>query len=681
MKCPKCGAELRENDRFCGSCGCRVGEQAPAANEAQTPEAVPQNPVPKKSHAKLIGIIAAVIAVAVIGAGAVLVWNNIRPDTEKQLVYVKDGILYYTGNMDKDKDPIEIYDGHEDDCIYDAKLSGDQQYLFFICGEDRSSRLYRVELQKLTANENKNDKYIEEIDSHVTSYDVYESGEVLYYGESGDFCYYDGKENTDIDGDVNSNFRFKDIIYYIKSSETEEGKLCYFDLGSKKVAEIDDCDSVVDYNENEVLYTRGESGDYDLYLAEIGKKPIKLAKEISQIESGDVNTGVIYYLRESGMQKTYYDFVEDPYAEEDEKAQEPDVKDYLTKSSPKKALSDYMYDDYREYKDSFYDYYCYYNDDYGMYVYYDYELDNGSVYYLIDKDKKTWSLFDYDAYDKACKAYEDVDERIQLRKSLKEKDFNITFYDLCCYTAKGGEKIVASAVTDCNAEAVNQICMYQKIEEENSKKVCSIDEIGYVSDVDTYLYEDETNEDQQYYMLVDGKEQKMDAAITDATFVDSDDGKTIMIVCYKEDVSELYAYENKSGELKKTGKVCSDYSYGFWDGDLFYYSTDDGDYCAYSNGKSKVILKDVESAYMPEEGIYTAYTDYHNETDNKLKIFNGKDEVLVDRDVYEYAYVNEKRIVYIKNGDLYVYRGEDKNRRIARDVSDFCCEGASEISW
>lgn len=694
MKCPKCGVELAAGAKFCGACGSKVEEQTPVqempTQEMPTQE-IPiqpqadwsqaQDPAPKKNHAKLIGVIAVAAVVALVAIGGFLVFHSLKPDTEKQLVYVKDGVLYYTGNMDKEKDPIEIYDGHEDYCDYDVELSKDQQYLFFICEEDSSERLYRVKLQKLTANEDKNDKYIEEVDSHVTGYKTVGSGKALYYRDSNDLYYYDGKETTDIDGDVISNFRSGDIVYYLKSEGDAEDMLCYFDLGSRKVTEIDDCTNVIDYNKDEVLYVQGEDQDYDLYLAKIGKKPVKLAEGISEVDSADLESGVIYYLRKVETEKSYYDYVEDPYAQEDAKAAEPDVKDFLTASSAKKALDEYVYEAYKEYRDEFYDYYCIYSDEYGMYVYYDYDYDNGKEnYYLIDTDKDKWNKLDYEGYQEAYEAYEKVGERIQLREDLKEQTFDAVSYDLCCYTAKGGEKDVVSAVVNTYTDAENQICLYQKTDEEDIAKVCSIDDLSYAGALESYLYNEESEADQPYYAMVGGKEQKLDDHITSSSFTVSDDGKTILIPCYSGDSSELYAFENKSGELKKVGKVCSNYGYGYWDGDAFYYSTDDGDYCVYSNGKSKTILKDVQSVIRQENGVYTAYTDYKDYSDNKLSVFHEKDETTVDRDVECYCYINDTRIVYRKHGDLYVYRGEDKNRRIDRDVSSFWCDGA-EVSW
>ena len=76
-----------------------------------------------------------------------------------------------------------------------------------------------------------------------------------------------------------------------------------------------------------------------------------------------------------------------------------------------------------------------------------------------------------------------------------------------------------------------------------------------------------------------------------------------------------------------------------------------------------------------------AFNQSADNSDNKLKLFAGKKEILVDRDVNDYSYINETRIVYRKDGDLYVFRGEDKNRRIDRDVSDYWCkaDGMEEV--
>lgn len=687
MKCPNCGNELLPGARFCAGCGNQIA--ASVSQPVNQPVDNPINP-PKKSHAKLIGIIVTALVVVLVGVGGYQVFHMIKPDTEKELVYVKDGRLYYTGNMDKEKDPIEVYNGHDDDCSFNAKLSKDMKYLFFICDSDDNDRLYRVNTRKLSGNETKNEKYIEEIDSRVEAYKTVGSGKALYYRETDnsgyDFYYYDGKKPLEIDSRVESNFRSGNIAYYLKSEKSsDEQILCYFDIDKKKSVEIDDCLSVLDYTEDEILYEKGEYGDSDIYIAQTGKKPKKIISGANNVESADIASGTVYYSRTVDEKKTYYDLVEDPYAGADAGISEPDIEDYLTKTSAKSAIdNDYYYEKYREDLYYFYEHYCYSDDNTGMAIYLNYDHDsNSNIYYYIDTNNDIWYLLDSDAYKIAREEYESVSDRIELREELKDTPYEYSVSDLYLYTSKGGEKKAASSVSLISVDAANQVAFYQKSEDIYSGKVCSMDDISYVSDVDDYLY-NESNDNIPVYSLINGKECKTDSDMEEAgNFLLSEDGKTLMVSCYNIDSgkSELLAYELKSGEFKKLGSVSRDYDYGYWDGNDFYYYTDDGDFCVYSKGKSKTVLKDVKDVVLEKDGNYMAFNQSADNSDNKLKLFAGKKEILVDRDVNDYSYINETRIVYRKDGDLYVFRGEDKNRRIDRDVRDYWCkaDGMEEV--
>ena len=124
MKCTNCGKELVPGVKFCASCGTA------AQSEVTTP-VVAKPKKTKKIFARVIGSIAVMAVIGAVVFGGCRVWQMLHKDVTKQLVYVKNGSLYYTGNMDKEKEPIKIYDADDDHVAFTIRLSEDQEYLFF----------------------------------------------------------------------------------------------------------------------------------------------------------------------------------------------------------------------------------------------------------------------------------------------------------------------------------------------------------------------------------------------------------------------------------------------------------------------------------------------------------------------------------------------------------------------
>ena len=192
MKCPNCGNDLIPGALFCASCGNKIPEELlhaaapqnasesvaetvePSAPEQPAASQIPMGAlvVPemetdkkKKTRTRLIGVAAVAVVVAAVGFGGFKVWNAMNPQLDKQMIYAKDGRLYFTPNVSKEKDPVEIYNAHDNETSYEIKYTKNQKYAFFLTDSEDEQRLYRVNTQKLTSNESKNDKYIEEIDS------------------------------------------------------------------------------------------------------------------------------------------------------------------------------------------------------------------------------------------------------------------------------------------------------------------------------------------------------------------------------------------------------------------------------------------------------------------------------------------------------------------------------------
>ena len=733
MKCPNCGNDLIPGALFCASCGNKIPEEllnaaAPvgetpveskpetvpvadenentenvvtatageAGNTAQTAQtAASQIPmgalvVPemetdkkKKTRTRLIGVAAVAVVVAAVGFGGFKVWNAMNPQLDKQMIYAKDGRLYFTPNVSKEKDPVEIYNAHDNETSYEIKYTKNQKYAFFLTDSEDEQRLYRVNTQKLTSNESKNDKYIEEIDSGVTDFSVLGSDRILYYRDSNsgrELNFYDGKDTKEIDSKVKAQCHSGNVVYYLRDEGDDYNyELYYYNLKTGKHGDIDECIEVADYNENEILYSVSDGDTCDIYKAKPGSEGTKIVSDVASDWTGNLDAGVISYKREIKESKSYYDFVNDPYAAEDANATEPQMDDYLTEVDPEDVLDSYAYNDYLDDRSYFYS-----NDtsmdsitinDTSYYSCYS----NSNVYYNYDNDD--FYLCDEDAYSEAYDDYYAAGNRDDLRDALKDLTFDSTSYDLYLYTSKGGEKKIAESILPIDSDPVNQIFLYRKAQDLGDEKVCSIDDLYDASDVENYIYN--SDNDSSVYVNINGKEQDM--KMTSVSMNCSEDGKTVMVVDQSgENSNELIAYKKKGGSLEKIGTVEKDYTTGSWYGNDYYYFDDNNDFYIYSNGKSKKIAKDVKVAELEDDGNFMVFDVDSSYESSDLKVLKGDEQIGKIRDVdnYRVTYVDKNCIVYITNdGDLNVYDGED-SRKIDRDVSSYwMCDDSDKATF
>ena len=623
----------------------------------------------KKTRTRLIGVAAVAVVVAAVGFGGFKVWNAMNPQLDKQMIYAKGGRLYFTPNVSKENDPVEIYNAHDNWTQFEVKYTKNQKYAFFLTDSEDEQRLYRVNTQKLTSNESKNDKYIEEIDSGVTDFSVLGSDRILYYRDSNsgrELNFYDGKDTKEIDSKVCVQYHSGNVVYYLRDEGDDDNyELYYYNLKTGKHGDIDECIEVADYNENEILYSVSDGDTCDICKAKPGSEGTKIVSDVASDWTGNLDAGVISYKREIKESKSYYDFVNDPYAAEDANATEPQMDDYLTEVDPEDVLDSYAYNNYLDDRSYFYS-----NDtsmdsitinDTSYYSCYS----NSNVYYNYDNDD--FYLYDEDAYSEAYDDYYAAGNRDDLRDALKDLTFDSTSYDLYLYTSKGGEKKIAESILPIDSDPVNQIFLYRKAQDLGDEKVCSIDDLYDASDVENYIYN--SDNDSSVYVNINGKEQDM--KMTSVSMNCSEDGKTVMVVDQSdEDSNELIAYKKKGDSLEKIGTVEKDYTTGSWYGNDYYYFDDNHDFYIYSNGKSKKIAKDVKVAELEDDGNFMVFDVDSSYESSDLKVLKGDEQIGKIRDVgyYGATYVDKNCIVYITNdGDLNVYDGED-SRKIDRDV-------------
>ena len=711
MNCTNCGSELEEGALFCTSCGMRVPEtngnaasEIPAepvasAQENQNPAAVPfqqpqvteqpYNSAPAEPSGKkhgllvagILGVLALLVVVGVVFLVKTVLFSG-KSLSEKSMVYQKDGTLYYVPNMDKEKDPIEI-DDIRGDGNWSYKFSKSGKYLY-ICARDGRNTLSRVEIGKLKAGSDKNAKYIQEIDTKVGRFDLIDDERLVYTNESGKLYYYDGKEEDEIDKDVDDfHTTSGDYIYYTISKDAGY-EYCYYDISKKdgdsicKDVQTLDCDW-----EKGLIYTFDE-GEVSRITRD-GEEETLI--EDAQRAIGDAEHGVIYFFRERQEEHTLYDFVDDPYASQDAGVTEPVFDDYWVKVSEADALSAYDKMYYAQNPDEKADFYYYLSWDYSynMNRYYNND-DNQTYYYNANEDQ--WYKYDRDAYDADCQKYYDVSDRIYLREDLKSQNYTKTYYDLYVWTESDGEKELAQSVINSNltVDTANQIIIYNKDEtaDRQMDKV-SIDSISGAYEIRErleYGYDDDSEHDAIYYVNVKGNESELDAYVSYMEV--SEDGKTAILWEQEDEETVLASYEVSSDGLERVDTIGEDVISGEWVDDSFYFTTGEDDYGnlnVYKGRETNVLVKDV---YLYDirvfgDGNTCAFKDRR---DGELRIYNSKgDDKKFTSDVEDYQYVNEKRIVYMKKDNLYVYTGKDEDRRIVRNLGSnggFLCYAKSD---
>lgn len=730
MKCTNCGTEIEEGSLFCTGCGKKVSDmvqkdiptvtvddavldeiEIPKAQNAEktasdtakqeTPKQKAQKQPKRAQNAdeaddttkkkyRLIGIIAvAVIAVVVVvlvmfmkrGSGA-------GDSNEKKLVYDQDGVLYYVPNMDKDADPIEI-DETRDDTSWGYNFSPSGKYLYYQAYNSRNM-LCRVELAKLKEGSNKNSDYIEEIDTDVEDYMLIDDERLVYRDNDSTLYYYDGKEENEIDDSVADYNLEADTIYYtIYDEDDYDASYYYYDIEKKDgdciiknadVRSIDYKTGICYVMDGDEVYEVSKNGDEERVLS-----------GIDNVVEASVESKRIYFVRERSTEKTLYDFVDDPYVDDDAaQNSEPDINDYLEEVSEETALTRQGNAFLAEFPE---DRYMYINDnsswsdELDMPAYYN--SDDDETYYF-DAAPEIWYTCDWDSYYDDRTAYEDAQTRDELRDELKNETYTWNYTDLYVWNQGSDEQELVESIDadSLSIDCDHQILYYRKAQTDDSKQndQISIDNIydtdsvrewlnGYSDDEDDYDDEDDedySEPDATYYVMVGTKEQEMDAYVSGMHV--SDDGKNVILWIYEDDEDTLYDYNVTSDGLKEAGKVTDHVYRGSWVGDSYYYMTSDddeyGDLAVYKNQKSTTLAKNISlySVNVYADGNTCAYKDY-DDMDLRLYDSNGND-TKIGKDIDSYSYINANRIVYQKNDNLYVYTGKDEDRRIVRDMAE-----------
>lgn len=635
MKCLKCGAQLPDGAKFCGSCGCKVEVPAqaiaprkPTAPVSQpTQKAVTVEPDHGAAAARkgklpllILGVVILLVVLAVVFFG--MLGGGSHKDA---YILLKDGHYQLLTNLNKGN-LIDIASlKSDDDTSGIVRFSKDGKYIYFFTkynDDTNTGTLCRTDYGKLKANSSKNDQYIETIASNAqTSITQMKDNTLLYFNGDNTLYYFDGKGSTQIAKNV-TDVRCPDskndneVLYIRNKDGSEEGELYYLSLDKPEdPVKLDGhISGLVLYNDlNNLIYTRtNDSGEDDLYVTGLNKDPEKIASRIRTLYT-DSKNGRVFYQKMNGKTVSSYDFVNDPY-----------------KVTTEPSWSDY------------------YN--------------NGK--------------YDNDGYNKAWNHY-------NIRQTLMSSDHDVELSDIYCLES-GEVTLIAEDVLSTDHANGGFIYWGEDVFEDGF----DIDDIDYGMDVSSALkylggnaadvmdmteitvYNGLTN---QSFPLADTQDEDFTEELSNGYLILTSDG-----ALFRNWIdSTLMSSSMENGTLGKFSRIAESASVLLTEDDAIYYTADAyqqngvtyADLYSYSKGESARIAQDIVPVRirMYDDGQTYVYTDtgshgYELTCINK----DGAKNTIAD-DVQQYLRPNQTTLLYISDGDLYSYNGKEKNR-VATDV-------------
>ncbi len=377
------------------------------------------------------------------------------------------------------------------------------------------------------------------------------------------------------------------------------------------------------------------NSSYLLYTVTSGGEKEKIASEVDSVYAVDLDgsEASVLYTTVDAEEHTLYEFVTDSTAEADAQVQEPSYSDYET-------IDPYW----------------------------------------------GWYTTDWDAYYDAWEVWSQVSHREQLRQELKDTSYNILSYDLTRYD-KGETTVIAEGLAAVEVlDTEHEICIYTKQEGE-AKAVAELADLEYSSELYGMMGSDETP---VQYVNVKGAESELDL---DEDYTPNEilvlNGSQVVLRAYdKEYESALFRYTLENGKLTGGGVLTDEPFSGLTAGTApngkegLYYFTDldeknsTGELICYTGEKitiakdaREVLMLDGKTIFKLDEMSY----DSRRETmeGSLYTVTDGQSaKVADDVDISSISILDAKQILYIGDGDLFVWNGTE-NTKLASDVTVF----------
>lgn len=718
---------------------------APAPEPAPAPApAAPAGPgaaASKKVNMKMPKFLAAGIVVLVLIVAALIFSSMSGSANAIRFAYLSGGELRLSKNADANKS-LTFANSNNTMLSQDfVQFSADGKYVYFFTkydSDNQTGTLCRAQVSKLKDGADKNTKVIQTIDTYVdiTSLTLTANGAVYQNGD-GDLYSYDGKESTRLAREVDwyrcGEGEDTRLIYATVGGA--DGSALY---GVDLAAPADPVKVATNYayivdaqNFDNVLYTKPDDNyQYVLYSGGFGKESEKIGNIGRYYTVGDTT----YYLVENGSKAVMYDYLQDKNAEADAALSEPDMENYVIPSyyynripsdansadypalytSTSIALDALQYGfGYRDMQDGSE---LTWSDDsendpfaeaLGAFVekYQSTEDEDGAIpvtdeivselQHLAEvspNESDTWlgfcldkiesgTTYDYDAYSADEDAYNQAENRIQMREQAKDEENALKLYTLYSLT-DGAATVVADNVFGF-AEAGGAIVYNTTDTIALNKDLADVYSLGALNQLFTteegnmrlcmapglaapITLTDEVSEKlastssswMEFYVVGSefGALDRNDSTFEVAAITDNTLGAFSVVA---EDVSSVLT-DIPAGKYYYTAGA-------YESGDLKY-----GELYQYQQGTSTRLVGDAildgRSIQLFEDGSLLCYTDCRDSRYYELtSITAGGESTLVGQDVTQYVRVDDKNVLYITDSGLYKYDGK-KSRLLLNDV-------------
>lgn len=677
MFCQNCGKQLADNAKFCSGCGQPVereetvpGSEGPVVQPERGPEQVPfpdqeQGEVPAGPDSSQTGsdgaqtapeaaaapilsgtkhrgkaaiglLIGAAVVVVLLVVAAVNLFSSLGKSEELYLYAQQDGELMYLADLKQDSETMQL----TDKVGGTVWISPDGKYVYFFEGADQDyssyADLYCIE----AANLGKDGQRPQRVSSKVNTYQytTLENGGIVFMKESGsgeDLYCYDGEHDFKLADEVYSYTldETEKTAYYTQQDETDS-TFTIFRMPLQEDAEAEElltgAASIYSEMDAEVLlYGEGEAGQdewsempvYDVYSKKPGETEQLLVEDAWSVNNVKVGGGELSftYLTTQTTEHTLYDFVLDSSAATDATAQEPKYEDFFT-----------------------------------------------------GEDEWGWKKYDTEAYYLAQEAWSQVERRNYIREQLKSTPYEVTSYTLHRYE-NGIDTVLAEGLDDIPTWGGDSgIYIYQKHSLEVSP-VVELAQLYYYDDVYDYIYEEEA----VTYQNVNGVESELELEEGSNVWSIYPAGEGHVALMIGGETSEIVSCTVENNALVLGDVLGSDDFSICYTGSqdaLYYFADVSGDYSygnltLYQDGKTTVLAKDAGAVFQLEDGTIFKLED-RNLENGEGSLYQVKDEkeVRIDDDVSDVVFLPNARMLYISDGDLYLWEKEE-SVRLARDVT------------
>lgn len=584
--------------------------------------------------------------------------------------------------------------------------------------------LCRAEYGKLKENTSKNDKYIEIIATNVSrGFRFLDDGSVIYQNGSGTLYHYNGEESAQIAKSVNYYYiDGADRVAYVTGDYSEGYTLYGVKISAidDKVKLASNFSYVYDATDlDNILYTKQED-DYSetLYVVGFEKNSEKLGEDVNLLTSVD---GKTYFTEKNGFALNLYDYVTDDYAEADSGIAEPDKENYSiptygyytldSSSNPGDYEEIYtsctnaaaFYRSWYSYRSleyaaqnasenqdaykAFVDKYKSQEDESGYIVVTDaiksdlITLANtcgqgydGEWLELCFYKKQNGTSYDYDAYNADYDKYYEAKDRIEMRETLKNTENEYPMRTLYCF--ENGKLTAINESVLCTRLLSGAIMFNTSELIEDTIDITNVSSTSSVTQIFNINYEAlnyvvTTSNSTVYQMSASAAETYAEACgeyyadlyfATDKVYMGSSDGEG----------TPLSVASITNGQIDDFTILIDDAAVARVDGATLYYISEyyennDLVYCdlySYDGKESKRLAQDVllDNINLYENGDVLAYTGHRNYSGYELTLFNSKGEkTIIGDNITQYIRVDKSTLLYISDGDLYVYDGKAKN--------------------